>query len=236
MGDLDFDFGSDDVEEKPKPQSLTDDEVTILSYVEQKYWETGSIPTMEKTAEALTLELSSVKKAWKKETFSNALVARGLKWDNRGDGVLTPKQIILVNMLMSVNDGLSLRQKLAGIQVSQQQYQAWLRDPHFQNYLRMRTEQVFEIADVEVLQALQETAKNGDVQAIKLFAEMRGIYNPRTQIDINIDTVIFRVVDIVARYVKDPAIIESIASELESISVGSRTGMTKAVESASFAI
>jgi hypothetical protein len=229
----DFDFG---VEEKPKPQNLTDDEVTILSYVEQKYWETGSIPTMEKTSKDLKVDDSVVKRAWKKQTFNDALIARGLKWDSRGDGILTPKQIVLVNMLMSVNDGLSLRQKLGAIQVTQQQYQAWLRDPHFQNYLRMRTEQVFEIADVEVLQALQETAKNGDVQAIKLFAEMRGIYNPRTTVDINIDTVIYRVVDIVARYVKDPAIIESIANELEQINVNSRVGITKNVIDASLAI
>jgi hypothetical protein len=232
MADLDFDTE----ETKTKPQNLTDDEITVLSYVEQKYWETGSVPTMEKSAQDLKMDVNVVKKAWKKQTFNDALIARGLKWDSRGDGILTPKQIVLVNMLMSVNDGLSLRQKLGAIQVTQQQYQAWLRDPHFQNYLRMRTEQVFEIADVEVLQALQETAKNGDVQAIKLFAEMRGIYNPRTTVDINIDTVIYRVVDIVARYVKDPAIIESIASELESINVNSRSSITKSVMDASFAI
>jgi hypothetical protein len=86
----------------------------------------------------------------------------------------------------------------------------------------MRTEQLFNHSDHEAYKSLVEQVMNGDVTAMKLFFEMRGIYNPKVTVDINIETVVYRLVEIVGRHVRDPQILQSIAKEVEELGLPKR--------------
>lgn len=225
MQDSDLEFNLDGKQEvavvEKKQPSFTEDELEILSYTEQFYWENGHVPSEEKVSKKLEIEVVKIRKAWLNERFTNSLKKRGvIISEKRKEGVLTPNQIVLVNMLLNVGDKSSLRQKLELVGVTQPQYNAWLRDPVFQGYLRMRTEQMFEFADHDAFKALVGAVQDGDVPAMKLFFEMRGIWNPKLTLDINIETVVLRVVEIVTRHVKDPNIIEAIAKDVEQLEVG----------------
>lgn len=225
----DLDFGpsrtveTESVKELPK---LTDSDIRVLSYVEQLFWETGRVPSQAAVVEGLD-PLSSlktrnlVKKAWEKERFRKALVERGLEFKTE-EKILSPKQIVLVNMLLNVGDKKSLRQKLELLKVTMIQYNAWLRDPAFHQYLTMRTEQLFDHSDHEAYKSLIEQVMNGDVTAMKLFFEMRGIYNPRVTVDVNIETVVYRLVEVVGKHVKDPQILQAIAHEVEELGLPKR--------------
>jgi hypothetical protein len=217
MSDLDFEFDTEPLPEKVERPPLTDFDIEVLSYTEQLYWLEQAIPTYERLAEAFQVPVGKIKKVWEKEGFLAAIQARGLDLGKRAEGILSPKQIILVNMLLNVGDRASLREKLALIDVTQSQYYAWLRDPTFQHYLRSRTETMFESADSDAFKALVQAVMDGDVPAMKLFFEMRGIYNPKLQLDINVETVMYRVVEIVAKHVKDPVAIEAIAADMEEL-------------------
>jgi hypothetical protein len=222
----DLDFGIDKKPEKIELPKLTDAEIRVLSYVEQLFWETGRIPSQAAVVEGLD-PLSSlktknlVKRAWEKERFQKALEERGLEY-KIDEKVLSPKQIVLVNMLLNVGDKKSLRQKLELLKVTMIQYNAWLRDPAFHQYLTMRTEQLFDHSDHEAYKSLIEQVMNGDVTAMKLFFEMRGIYNPKVTVDVNIETVVYRLVEVVGRHVKDPQILQAIASEVEELGLPKR--------------
>jgi Helix-turn-helix of insertion element transposase len=226
MDEIVFDL-DEQVEESPKElPKLTDAEIQVLSYVEQLYWETGKVPSQAAVVEGLDPLTSIktrnlVKRAFEKERFQEALANRGLEFKLE-EKVLSPKQIVLVNMLLNVGDKKSLRQKLELLSVTQTQYNAWLRDPAFHQYLNMRTEQLFEHSDHEAYKSLVEQVMNGDVTAMKLFFEMRGIYNPRLTIDINIETVVYKLVEVVARHVKDPQILQAIAAEVEDLGLPKR--------------
>lgn len=208
--------------------ALTDLELKIATFVEQSFWENGALPTEERIAETCGTSTSKVKSCWKNASFRQALVARGVDLDpEKSDNLLTPGQVLLANMLLNTHDTRSVREKLELINVSSQQYHAWLRQPAFSNYLRVRAEEMFKSSDFQAYNALSKTVESGDVQALKLFFEMRGIYNPRLQVDVNIEQVVVRIVEIVAKHVGDPEILTAIANDIESLDLG----MTKALPS-----
>jgi len=210
--------------EKKEP-SLTDSELSILAYVEQVYWETGRIPTQQMIIECLDplcspATKSKVSKAFAKPRFQSALEKRGLEYQ-ADTKLLTPTQLLLVNMLLNVEDKKSLRQKLEMLNINMAKYQSWLRDPAFHSYLTMRTEQLFENSDHDAYKSLIQAVMRGDVQAMKLFFEMRGIWSPKLDININIESIIYRVVEIVGKHVKDPTILTQIADEVEQLELKS---------------
>jgi hypothetical protein len=217
--ELEVDLELPEIEEVPK---LTDDDITILAYTEQLYWELGELPSQEIVAAGFGEEFGDSKKkvqnAWNKERFQNALKLRGIEFKKEAK-VLSPLQLIVANMMLNVADKRSLRQKLETVKVKPATYQGWLRDPVFYQYIKMRTEQLFQNADTEAFLSLMNAAVGGDVQALKLFFEMRGIYNPRLTVDINVESVVLRIVEIVAKNVKDPRVMEAIASEIQQIEI-----------------
>lgn len=201
--------------------SLSESQVEVVYYLEQKFWETGRIPTDDAVAERFHLNVSTVKGWWKDSTFREALVSRGVDFNpEQSSDLLTPLQLQLANVMLNVHDNRSEREKLESVGVSSQQYHSWLRQPQYQNYLRKRAEAMFSAADYKAYQALSSEAVGGDVSALKLFFEMRGIYNPRVQVDVNIEMVLSRVVEIIATHVKDPGILEAIAADLERLDTG----------------
>lgn len=204
--------------EEIKKAELSEDDITILSFIEQYFWENkGKIPTVEYIAETLRYDLPLVQKAWSRPRLRDALIARGIVVSRRADGVLTPQQLLLVTILLNVEDKRSLRQKLKDVGVSVVQYNSWLRDPAFHNYIRLRSEEMFKNTDAEAYRALSDAATSGDVAALKLFFEMRGIYSPKLNVNINVESVVYKVVEIVAKHVKDPEALEAIAKEVEAL-------------------
>jgi len=203
-----------------KEEGLPYTDKEIIAYIEQEYYtrKNGKIPTQEEIASALDLPIERVKDAWTREEFKTTLVDRGLEYVERGNGVLSPTQIMFANALLNANDKRSVRQLLELFRIKSPQYNAWLCDPSFQSYLRTRAEQIFESSDYEAYKALVRAVSNGDVNAIKFFFELRGIYNPKLTVNINIRSVMTEVIRVITDNVKDPQVIEVIATELEKIS------------------
>ena len=224
--DTKYNFPVIEVSKPQEPESLNDSELSILAYVEQVYWETGRIPTQDAVVEGLdpfssTKTKKRVKACWEKQRFQDALKKRGLEF-KEDSKLLTPTQLLLVNMLLNVEDKKSLRQKLDVLGVTMSQYQTWLRDPAFHKYLVMRTEQLFENSDHEAYKSLVQSVVRGDVSAMKLFFEMRGIYSPRLDININVETIVYRLVEIVGKHVRDPELLRAIANDVEQLELPRR--------------
>lgn len=208
-----------------KAPTLTSNEVRILNYCEQVFWETGILPTPENVQEELTVGIHLVRKAFRDETFKNQVASRGID----PEGLITPgklitqskalsaKQIVCANMMLNLHDKRTEREKLAEIQVSSQQYHAWLRQPAFVEFLRKRGEALFSASDFKAYRSLINNVQAGDNKSLELFFRMRGIYNPSVTVEIRVDVVIQQVVEIISRHVKDPAVLNAIANEIDSI-------------------
>jgi len=208
----------------PDP-TLTANEVRILNYVEQVFWETGLCPSPERIAEDLNTSQRSINVAFSNETFRTQLAARGIDPEGlvtvgkciKETKALSAKQIVTANLMLNLHDKRSEREKLQKLEVSSQQYHAWLRQPAFVEFLRKRGEALFSSSDFHAYKSLVNNVKAGDNKSLELFFRMRGIYNPTVDININVQSVLVQVVEIVARHVKDPTILNAIANEIDSV-------------------
>ena len=205
--------------------SFTSEQIDVITCIEQLWWEHGQLPTDERVAERTGVSIESIKRYWKLDHFRTALLHRGVDINpERSAGLLTPIQLMLANMLLNTHDTRSVREKLKELQVSSQQYHAWLRTPAFQQHLAKRGEEMFKSIDWEAYDALAGAVRSQDVSALKLFFEMRGIYTPKKEIDINLDVVLVKVVEVIARHVHDPAILQAIANDMELLEIPTSNG------------
>lgn len=203
---------------------FSDGMINFIACIEQMWWETGHIPTDEKIIEMTGITVSSVKNYWKNENVRNALMFRGVDLNPKASGVLTIQQLDLANLLLNRADTRTLREKLKEVNVTSQQYHAWMRQPGFCSYITKRAEELFKSADADAYQALTDAVRDGDMRAIQLFFEMRGIYNPRVQVDVqNIQGVIMQVIEIITRHVTDPVALQAIADDIENLGLLSST-------------
>lgn len=202
--------------------ALTQIQAEAVYWIEQKFWETGLLVSNEKLSEHLDVNLGTVKGWWVSSDFREALVKRGVDLldPSKSAEVLTPEQLQAANMMLNLHDTRSEREKLTELNLTPQKWMAWLRQPSFQGYLRHRAEAMFSANDYKVFAALVGEASGGDVSAMKLFFEMRGIYNPRVQVDVNVEVFMVNVFEIITKHVKDPKVLEAIANDFEALETG----------------
>jgi len=199
---------------------ISGEQLDVLAAYEQLFWTHGAVPTEERVAELTGVRLETVKKYWQDDEFRQRLQKRGLPLDGgRSEQLLTVQQLDVANRMLNLADNRSKREKLQECGVSPQQYSAWLRQPAFQQYMARRGEELFKSADGDAYRALVGIVEAGDVQGLKLFFEMRGIYNPRMQVDINVDAVMLQVVEVISRHVRDPETLIAIAEDLERLDI-----------------
>jgi hypothetical protein len=198
-------------------QRLSESQVAFVSFIEQMFWTTNQIPTDEKCSEAVGVTLTTIKNYWQSSLVREHLVARGVNLSANNDGLLTAQQLMLANMLLNIHDKKSIREKLQECNVTPQKYQGWLNDPKFSGYLRTRAESLFAANDFQAYQALSDLANSGDGTGLKLFFEMRGIYNPRVKVDVNLEIVLTKIVEVIQRHVKDPVILAAIGEDLQNL-------------------
>lgn len=207
--------------------SLSEEMIDVLTYIEQLWWEDNQqVPTNERISEVTGVSLQTIKGYWTNSDFRAALAARGVSFANTLDPharALTYHQLMVANMLMNVHDRRSMREKLKaipGVEITPAKVQAWMRQPAFQDHLRRRGETLFAGADHSAYLALVQAIDGGDLKAVQLFFEMKGIYTPRSSVEVNVHSVIARVVEVIQVHVKDPATLQAIAEGIEDVLAG----------------
>lgn len=203
-------------------KQLSEKAIEVICFIEQMFWTNGAIPTQEVISERLGVAKPTLKKYFEDEKFRSALLARGVELnEGKNPGLLNVYQLTLANSLLNLHDKRSVREKLKELGITSQQYNSWCRDPAFRDYLTRRAEDLFQGRDHEVYTALLNNAVGGDGKAIQLFFEMRGIYNPKLQVEVNLDQILVQVIEIIARHVTDPGILAAIADDMERLDTGS---------------
>lgn len=200
--------------------SYSPEQIDFICAVEQLWWETGSLPTSEAISGLIGVSVASVTGYWALPHVRTSLLKRGVELEPKINGVLSIQQLDAVNTLLNPHDKRSLREKLSEVGVAPQKYQLWLRDAGFQAYITKRVEAMWGGTEAEAYLTLMNAVRGGSLEATKLFFEMRGIYNPRLQIDVNVDSVLSKVVEIITRHVRDPETLSAIAADLDLISTG----------------
>lgn len=197
-----------------------------LVWMEQAFMLNGELPTLAKTQEKFPALTESQWTGWFKDAeFREALLQRGIALRDfdtvRGNGVLTEHQLVVANTLLDFADRRSQSKKLADLNCPTATYQSWLKDPAFQEYVRNRAENSLGDNLHGVHGGLLDAAMRGDTSAIKLYYELTGRFVQGSSGAVDVSLILLKILEVIQRYVQDPAVITAIADELGTFSVQS---------------
>ena len=189
---------------------LSKPERELVSYFEQTWLLHSNLPTREACVKQ-GFGGALFDKAVKNESFKDALIRRGISLSE--SSALTPEQLTVANLMQDLRDNRSQRKKLQECGVTTAKYEAWLRDPAFQSYLRNRSENMLGDNLHESHLALVDRVRSGDVSAIKYFNEITGRYVPQGNEKVDVNGVLMKVLEIIQRHVTDANALSSIAAD-----------------------
>lgn len=211
--------------------ALSATQTSLLNFIEQEFLLHGVCPSEEVCVATKIITQVQYRAAFKSPSFRAALEERGIPLYNLGDSesgkyVLSPEQLVVANVMLDLRDNRSQKKKLADLGVPTNRYEAWLRDPAFQHYIRTRSENILGDNLHESHLALVDRVRSGDINAIKYFNEITGRYVPASNGQVDITAVLMRVLEIIQKYVIDSDVQSLMAEELLEIAntVGVRTG------------
>ena len=196
--------------------ALNNFELSVLAAVEQEWWKNKIKLTPKLAAKKLNTEAALLEPVWKKPAFQHALRKKGIVTDQMFDGFLSTKQIEAANMVCNRYDNKSLREKLKMCGVTISQWNGWMGDTTFQKYLQSRVGTDFKSADYMAQNALLTAVEDGDLTAVKLYLEIRGIYQNKLQVDMNIPQFMQGVVEIMSKYIPEEHL-EAAALDIERL-------------------
>lgn len=200
----------------PTKIKLTERQAECLTFCEQIYWIEQALPTADRIAEVFGITKQTARKWLDSPEFDYILTSKGVKFKGT-KGVLTAPQMMIVNMLLNLGDRRSEREKCEASGITPQQLSAWRRDKQFIGYMQNRAEQMFKDSDDIAYLNVMRNMQGGDLSAAKFYFEMTGKYQPSLKLDVNVDMILARVIEILQVRVKDPNVLEAIASDFDGL-------------------
>lgn len=144
--------------------------------------------------------------------FREALHHRGIQWDAK-DGLSMEQQTVLLK-LADPFDRRGLASKLKDLGVPMPRFQAWMKQPLFNELFNKQTKDNYVEALPAIRQRLIGNAEAGDQRAIELVFAMTGEWNPNQQHLEDARTIVLKVVEAIIRHVKDAKTREAILSDV----------------------
>jgi hypothetical protein len=217
--------------------------VTILDY--EWHLKDGNFDV-----EVLKDEYGYKKKEWDRlsnsPTVHKALQERGINVKSiapdsevakaAGRAKLTPLQLIVANSMMDLIDTRPPKKKLQDAGVSPYQYQSWLKDPAFKNYMVERSEGLLGDVQHEAMLALVDKVMSGDMKAIEYYHEITGRYikqttaNTGTNSTHDLQQMIVRIIEIIVDEVDDVNVAARISDRLKGLVMGNQVAGVLAVD------
>lgn len=216
-----------------KSTMIDETALKIVTLMEQKYFETGAVPTVEQVSNLLGLKGQIVLSTLDKQPVKELLKRRGIEPINE-DGLVSIEQAYLVNLLLDTFDRRGIREKLkalkeaVGIEITYAQYNAWMKDPNFKRYLAKRAEIQFDSLEPIARNRIVQAVESGNLAAIEYYFEISGIYSRRSQDMLDMRKLLAQIIDILSRHCS-PEVLTTVANELEMLGVGSFNGNVRAL-------
>jgi len=216
------------------PRRLTPVERVIVDFCEQEYLANGVLPGSEVIFRYLTDHHAKLVREpdWPNSpvaiavslsqdtpdddySVTIALKNRGIDPNDQIPGRgLTPIQLSAINVIMDFSDKRATKAKLNELGVSTAQYNAWLKNPQFQSYVRHRAESLLGDHTHSAHIALMQNVERGDLNSIKLYYEMIGRWSGKSAGEVNIEFLMIKILETLQRHVHDADTLMAIAADL----------------------
>lgn len=143
-----------------------------------------------------------------------------------GRSKLTPIQLIVANSMLNLIDTRPPKKKLTDAGVTPYQYQAWMKDPDFRNYMHERSEGLLEDVSHEVMLSLIDKAMSGDMKAVSYYHEITGRFISQSGTNAgqgsshDLQNMIVRIIEIIVDEVDDFDTATRISERLKGLVMG----------------
>lgn len=210
---------------------LVSDDEKIVAAVEKFFWLNSKMPAPDLIVRETMIDYQTIVKTLDKPEIKEKLLQKGIISGYQAERMssylafleiaeetgLDPLQVKVANMLLNTSDRRSERKKLEDVGVTPQRLAAWKRQPAFNKYLKERATHVFGDLDVAAHMSMSRMIQDDNVQAVKLYYEMTGLYTPKAEVNvkINVNLVLATVVEVISRFVDEDTAI-NIADAIEA--------------------
>ena len=196
-------------------------QIKAITFIDQHFFEKNGIPSFDAIAEVADVIPEEVEKWFSNRQFINALSARGVDLSLRQDPEsISPLQAVAVHLVFNTEDRRSLTEKLKSLNVPMPTWQGWVAQPRFRQYIRSRALQTNDVTATMALLELDRAVADGDHRAVELALRMGDLYSPKSEVNINVESVIINVIEIIQKHVQDPLVLQAIANDMEELSSG----------------
>lgn len=128
---------------------------------------------------------------------------------------LTKEQLAVASSLNSVKDRRSDEKKLRDLGVSHRQFTGWMHSKTFSNYMKASSNLLVANFEHEAHTSLLRSLSAGNVNAMKLYYELTGRYNPAYENGVNVQLLMTRLIEIIQSEVHDAKVLSVIASKFQ---------------------
>lgn len=143
------------------------------------------------------------------------LERRGIRRPDLAQDFLSPKQQAAIALITNFHDKRDKATKLASIGCSLEEYNGWMNDTAFYNAINIRSDAVLGNVGVDANIGLANLIQKEDFRAIKFYFEITGkASSPEA---INVKQTMQVLIEAVQKHVKDPAVLQAIAAEVNQV-------------------
>lgn len=175
------------------------------------------IPTVAEIKKYSGVQERTISKVIATRTFKDTMGARGFQWQQ---AKLSPEQEFAVGIITDPTRKGDMNSKLRAAGVSYSQYRAWMKQPHFKDFISQVGEDMLGEHIHDVHTSVMNRATNGDINAAKLVYELTGRYDPARQQMADLQNVIGLILEVITRYVRDIPTLDLIAEDVATIMAG----------------
>lgn len=151
------------------------------------------------------------------------LYKRGIT-PSKANSRLTDAQLAAANLILNFTDKRSKAKKLSSLGITTTQWDGWLRQKTFKEYLANRTGEVLDnnhdVAHLGLLSAVEK----GQTQALELYYKITGLYREDSP-QANVNLLMTLLIEVIQREVNDPDVLRRIAAGFELVMLRQTTGL-----------
>jgi hypothetical protein len=183
------------------------------------------LPSIGELARAGNWNPMDVQAALSEYEVRKKIVLRGVPLTT--DKLLEGRQTMALAVLTDTSSKAPLGARLKQVGVSPGEYKTWLKNPQFKKALDSLARDILEESLAGANIGLAQAAERGDINAIKYLHEVIGYWDPNAKQSMDVMAVMTAVIEIIQKHVREPALLQAIATDMQML--GSRTGIRSSV-------
>lgn len=204
--------------------TLTVEHRSLLTFIEQYWYQNQAYPSaaaFNRWAEESSLTFPKVRSL--ELDLIDYLAKRGIT-PSKADTKLTQEQLAAANLILNYTDRRSKANKLKALGITPTQWDGWLRQKIFKEYLANRTGEMLDLNTDVAHTGLLGAVERGEAAALKLYYEMTGHYRQDSP-QANINVIMTLLIEVIQKEITDPDLLRRIAAGFELVMLRQATGL-----------